>query len=82
MGGALSSAVLDHQGKVTGVIPKADQARDAIKEGPSVIVEVVDTIDKRKARMQELGDAFIALPGGLGTFEEVGSLSHPFFGCF
>jgi predicted Rossmann-fold nucleotide-binding protein len=71
MGGAVSSAVLDHHGEITAVVPRIWQNEsDIIKEGPSVILEIVDTIDQRKVRMQELGGAFVDLPGGLGTFEE------------
>jgi uncharacterized protein (TIGR00730 family) len=68
--GALADAALEAGGQVTGVIP-------AIFNTPRLAhrsltrLEVLDTIHLRKARMIELSDAFIALPGGFGTLEEL-----------
>jgi uncharacterized protein (TIGR00730 family) len=66
--GGLANAVLDHGGSVTGIIPEFLVNREhALKRG-----EVIVTRDmhERKQRMFELADAFVALPGGVGTLEE------------
>jgi len=68
--GALADACLATGGTVTGVIPQALMAWEVGHQGLSRL-EVVDSMHSRKARMAELSDAFIALPGGLGTFEEL-----------
>ncbi|WP_198655425.1 TIGR00730 family Rossman fold protein [Streptomyces geranii] len=68
--GALADAVLDGGGKVTGVIPRRLLPYEIAHTGLSEL-EVVAGIHERKARMAELGDAFVALPGGLGTAEEL-----------
>lgn len=65
----LADAVLKHGGDVIGIIPRALCG----KEGPHVgisDVRVVDTMYQRKALMIDLADAFIALPGGIGTLDE------------
>ena len=68
--GALADAALDNGGRVIGVIPAAlvtkEVAHDALSE-----LHVVSSMHERKAMMAELADAFIALPGGLGTWEEL-----------
>ncbi len=68
--GVLSRAVLEHGGHVTGVIPKALLDLGVGERGVSELV-VTDGLRDRKAIMDERGDAFVALPGGLGTLEEV-----------
>jgi uncharacterized protein (TIGR00730 family) len=68
--GVLADAVLDQGGRVTGVIPKALEAREVAHEGLSEL-HVVASMHERKAMMENLSDAFIAMPGGLGTFEEI-----------
>jgi len=67
--GEVARAALAGRGKVTGVIPKtlADQ-EVAFLELDDLIV--VNSMHERKARMAELADGYIALPGGYGTFEE------------
>jgi uncharacterized protein (TIGR00730 family) len=67
--GAVADGVLEHGGRAVGVIP----ARIAGRIGHSGLTErhVVDTMHERKQRMCDLADAFIALPGGIGTLEEV-----------
>jgi len=67
--GEVARAVLVGGGKVTGVIPKsiADQ-EVAFLELDDLIV--VNTMHERKARMAELADGYIAMPGGYGTFDE------------
>ncbi len=68
--GALARAVLDGGGHVTGVIPKALLDLGVGERGVSELV-VTDGLRDRKAIMDERGDAFVALPGGLGTLEEI-----------
>lgn len=67
--GMVARTVLASEGKVIGVIPQGLMAKGvAFTELPDL--RVVDTMHQRKALMIELSDAFIALPGGLGTVEE------------
>jgi uncharacterized protein (TIGR00730 family) len=68
--GALARAVLDAGGHVTGVIPRALLDLGVGEAKVSELV-VTDGLRDRKAIMDERGDAFVALPGGLGTMEEV-----------
>jgi uncharacterized protein (TIGR00730 family) len=69
MMGALANAAVDAGGAVTGVIPEALMAREvALTELKDL--RVVDSMHSRKALMADLSDAFIALPGGIGTLEE------------
>jgi uncharacterized protein (TIGR00730 family) len=68
--GELSRAVLDHGGEVTGVIPDFLMAREhAFNQVQGLIV--TRDMHERKRRMFELADAFVALPGGIGTLEEL-----------
>ena len=62
--GVVSDACLAAGGEVTGVIPKALLDWEVGHQGLSRL-EVVDSMHTRKARMAELSDGFIALPGGL-----------------
>ncbi|ANF56921.1 TIGR00730 family Rossman fold protein [Halotalea alkalilenta] len=57
-------------GEVIGVIPNALVEREAAHLGLTELIKVPD-MHTRKARMSELSDGFIALPGGIGTFEEL-----------
>jgi uncharacterized protein (TIGR00730 family) len=68
--GAVANAVLDAGGTVTGVIPDFLIQREHGHHDVTKL-EVVDSMHARKARMAELSDAFIILPGGLGTLEEL-----------
>lgn len=67
--GALADAALALGVEVTGVIPGPLKARELAHAGITRL-EVVPSMHARKARMAELADAFVALPGGLGTLEE------------
>lgn len=67
--GVVADAVLGAGGEATGVIPDALFEREICHEGLTDL-HVVDSMHERKARMYDLSDAFVALPGGLGTFEE------------
>lgn len=67
--GLLADEVLAHGGEVIGVIPSAMVDREIAHRGLTDL-RIVDSMHERKATMAGLADAFIALPGGFGTFEE------------
>lgn len=70
--GALARSVDSHGGVVRGIIPRALSPKEASGVGVQLHnAEIVETMHERKKRMAELSDAFIALPGGFGTFEEL-----------
>jgi uncharacterized protein (TIGR00730 family) len=68
--GAVADGALQAGGTVTGIVPVYLNMPHLIHAGLTRL-EVVDNMHLRKARMSELADAFIALPGGYGTFEEL-----------
>lgn len=68
--GAAADAVLAKGGEVIGVIPRPLQEREVGHQGLTEL-HVVETMHERKALMSELSAGFIALPGGLGTLEEL-----------
>jgi uncharacterized protein (TIGR00730 family) len=68
--GAIADAALAAGGHVIGVIPHFLATRELLHEGLTEIIETHD-MHERKAKMSSLSDAFVALPGGLGTFEEL-----------
>jgi uncharacterized protein (TIGR00730 family) len=68
--GVLADAALAAGGEVVGVIPRDLFDREVPHRGVTRLVEV-DSMHARKARMAELADAFVALPGGVGTLEEL-----------
>lgn len=67
--GELAAAALADGGSAVGVIPEALLEKEGRNEELSRL-EVVDSMHERKARMAELADGFVSLPGGLGTLEE------------
>ncbi|NGO90916.1 TIGR00730 family Rossman fold protein [Halomonas sp. BC1] len=67
--GALADALLAAQGQAHGVITERLHAKGHLHQGLQTH-EVVATMRERKGRMADLSDAFIALPGGIGTLEE------------
>src|ERR1041384_3548938 len=67
--GKIADAVLGAGGEVIGVIPQSLMRKEIAHAGLTEL-RVVDSMHQRKALMAELSDAFIALPGGFGTFEE------------
>lgn len=69
----VADAVIETGGKVTGVIPNVPTIRQNVHEGIDRIIEA-DTMPERKTKMIELSDAFIALPGGTGTFDEISEI--------
>lgn len=68
--GVVADAALAAGGEVIGIIPQSLERAEVGHNGLTRL-EVVDGMHARKARMAELSDAFIALPGGLGTLEEL-----------
>jgi len=70
MMGALADGVLAAGGQVTGVVPDNLNQPQLIHAGLTHL-EVVGDIHQRKARMSQLAEAFIALPGGYGTLDEL-----------
>jgi len=67
--GTVADAMLAHGGEVIGVIPEALATREIAHSGLTEL-RVVPSMHERKATMASLSDAFLALPGGFGTFEE------------
>jgi len=72
--GALADAALAAGGEVTGIIPRRLVDRELAHPGATSLV-VVETLHERKAEMARLADGFIALPGGLGTLEELAEVA-------
>src|SRR5215213_9727009 len=68
--GALARSVLDHGGHVTGIIPDFLKARERMLDDVQETISVPD-MHTRKRLMFERADAFVALPGGIGTLEEL-----------
>ena len=68
--GAVADAALAHGGSVIGVLPDALNGRE-IGHTELTSLEIVPTMHERKARIHELAEAFIVLPGGFGTLEEL-----------
>lgn len=71
--GVLADAAIQHGGEVIGVIPDFLMRREAGHSGISRL-EVVDSMHSRKRRMAELSDAFVAMPGGWGTLDELAEI--------
>jgi uncharacterized protein (TIGR00730 family) len=69
MMGAIAKSVLDHGGKVTGIIPEFLVAREHAMRGADNLIVTRD-MHERKRKMFEMADAFVAMPGGIGTLEE------------
>ncbi len=66
----MADAALEGGGEVIGVIPRKLAVREVSHAGLGAL-HVVESMHERKAMMAELSDAFVALPGGIGTFEEL-----------
>jgi uncharacterized protein (TIGR00730 family) len=67
--GAIADAVMEGGGEVIGIIPEALVERE-LGHGAITDLIVVGSMHERKAKMAELSDAFVAMPGGYGTLEE------------
>ena len=68
--GAVADAVLAEGGRVTGVIPQALQEKELAHPGLTEL-HVTGSMHERKTRMAELADGFVAMPGGVGTLDEI-----------
>ncbi len=68
--GEIAEAALAEGGKVIGIIPKHLKDREVAHENLTEL-RVVDSMHNRKKMIEEISDAFIALPGGMGTIEEI-----------
>ena len=68
--GVVADAALDAGARVVGIIPKSLVEREFAHTGCTEL-HVVNTMHERKQMMSERADAFMALPGGIGTFEEL-----------
>ena len=68
--GAVADAVLERQGRVVGVLPEGLATREKAHLGLTKL-HLVSSMHERKAKMAKLSQGFIALPGGLGTLEEL-----------
>ena len=66
--GVLADAVLAGGGRAVGVIPEKLVDRELAHDGLNELL-VVETMHERKAKMHELSDSYISLPGGIGTME-------------
>ena len=71
--GILADTVLKLKGSVTGVIPKFLYDLEVGHNGVSELI-IVESMHERKAKMAEIADSFIALPGGYGTLEELSEI--------
>lgn len=71
--GAVASGVLSHGGRVTGIIPEFLMDMEATRHSLGQLSELIVTPDmhERKHKMFERSDAFVTLPGGIGTLEEI-----------
>lgn len=68
--GQIADAACTAGGEVIGIIPEALRAREQDHHGITEL-HVVQTMHERKALMAKLSDGFVAMPGGIGTFEEL-----------
>jgi hypothetical protein len=68
--GILADAALAAGGEVIGIIPRRMIARELAHAGVTSLIPV-DSMHERKQKMADLADAFLALPGGIGTMEEL-----------
>jgi len=68
--GIVAKALLDLNGKVIGIIPEFLKKKEVVHLGLTELI-TTQNMHERKLKMQELSDGFIALPGGIGTLEEL-----------
>ena len=70
MMGAISKSVMEHGGQVIGIIPEFLVTRERALRGTDELIVTRD-MHERKRKMFEMADAFVAMPGGIGTLEEI-----------
>jgi len=68
--GQVAKGVMEYGGKATGVIPDFLKTKEVVHTGLDKLITTQD-MHERKLTINELSDAFVALPGGFGTFEEL-----------
>ncbi|TRO67013.1 TIGR00730 family Rossman fold protein [Christiangramia sabulilitoris] len=68
--GQVAKGIMDHEGKATGVIPDFLKTKEVVHTHLDKLITTND-MHERKMTMNELSDAFLTLPGGFGTFEEL-----------
>lgn len=68
--GVLADAVMDHGGEVIGIIPRFLYEKEVGHDDVTELI-IVDSMHERKQKMAELAHGFIAMPGGIGTMEEL-----------
>ncbi|WP_270170796.1 TIGR00730 family Rossman fold protein [Paenibacillus sp. SYP-B4298] len=68
--GEVANTIMQHGGEAVGVMPRGLFEGEMVHHGLTELIEV-DGMHARKAKMGELADGFIALPGGFGTYEEL-----------
>lgn len=68
--GTIAKSVLDNNGKVIGIIPEFLKMKEVVHLGLTELI-TTENMHERKLKMQENSDGFIALPGGMGTLEEL-----------
>ncbi|WP_374989090.1 TIGR00730 family Rossman fold protein [Priestia megaterium] len=68
--GEVANEMLEHGGEVIGIMPRGLFSGEIVHTALTELIEV-ESMHERKATMHELADAYIALPGGFGTFEEL-----------
>lgn len=71
--GIIADSVMNHGGEVTGVIPGFLEKREVAHRGLTSL-EIVTSMHTRKQRMADLSQAFVAMPGGMGTLEELAEI--------
>lgn len=72
--GTIAKSVREHGGKVIGVLPEAMNVPDVRKNAVETELIIVPGMHERKKTMYEKADAFIAMPGGIGTLEEIAEI--------
>jgi uncharacterized protein (TIGR00730 family) len=70
MMGAIAKSVMEHGGQVVGIIPEFLVTRERALRGTDELIVTRD-MHERKRKMFEMADAFVAMPGGIGTLEEL-----------
>ncbi|KAA3610777.1 MAG: TIGR00730 family Rossman fold protein [Calditrichaeota bacterium] len=68
--GIIADAILENNGSVTGIMPDHLYQKEVAHERLTEL-QIVQTMHERKALMEKLSDAFIAMPGGMGTLDEI-----------
>ena len=69
--GAMAEGALQQGGEVVGIVPRGLESPQLIYTSGLTRLEIVENIQQRKARMNNLAEAFLCLPGGYGTMDEI-----------